>query len=213
MAPWLRSRLGMRRVVAKQRENLGSRRFTRRMRRCWRMPEIQAVYIPLPNHLHVPWSIKALAAGKHVLCEKPIGLDSAEAMQLVEAARRLSKTEGHGGLHVPASSAVAESRSADCERAAIGELRTVHSVFSYWNVDPQNIRNQGDIGGGGMMDIGCYCVSLSAVHVSNRAAARARGGAVRSGLSNRSHGFGNPGVREWAQRRSRVRRSSRRINA
>ncbi|HTO04947.1 MAG TPA: Gfo/Idh/MocA family oxidoreductase [Opitutus sp.] len=123
-------------------------------------PGIHAVYIPLPNHLHVPWSIRALEAGKHVLCEKPIGLSSGEAQQLVDAARlypKLKVMEAFMYRHHPqwrkALQLIAEGE--------IGELRTVHSVFSYWNVDPENIRNKGDIGGGGMMDIGCYCVSLS----------------------------------------------------
>ena len=122
-------------------------------------PAIDAVYIPLPNHLHVPWSIKALEAGKHVLCEKPIGLDSREAQQLVEAAKKhphLKIMEAFMYRHHPqwqtARRLLAEG--------GIGELRTVQSFFSYWNVDPKNIRNIGAVGGGGMMDIGCYCVSF-----------------------------------------------------
>jgi predicted dehydrogenase len=120
---------------------------------------VDAVYIPLPNHLHVPWAIKALEAGKHVLCEKPIGLDSREAQQLVEAAKQhphLKIMEAFMYRHHPqwqtARRLIAEG--------GIGELRTVHSFFSYWNVDPKNIRNIGAVGGGGMMDIGCYCVSF-----------------------------------------------------
>src|SRR6266550_1503816 len=93
-------------------------------------PEVDAIYNPLPNHLHVPWSIKALQAGKHVLCEKPIALTSAEAQPLV--------LEGD-----------------------IGELLTIQSFFSYYEVDPNNIRNRDDVGGGGMLDIGCYTVSLA----------------------------------------------------
>jgi predicted dehydrogenase len=123
-------------------------------------PGIDAVYIPLPNHLHVPWSIKALEAGKHVLCENPIGLNAKEAQELVEAARRFPKLkvmEAFMYRHHPQWEKARELIAT----GAIGELRTVHSLFSYWNVDPGNIRNQGDIGGGGMMDIGCYCVSLS----------------------------------------------------
>jgi predicted dehydrogenase len=122
--------------------------------------DIDAVYIPLPNHLHVPWSIKALVAGKHVLCEKPVGLNASEVQQLIDVAAEyptLKVMEAFMYRHHPqwqkAKQLIAEG--------TIGELRTVHSVFSYWNVDPDNIRNQGDIGGGGMMDIGCYCVSLS----------------------------------------------------
>lgn len=123
-------------------------------------PEIHAVYIPLPNHLHVPWSIKAMQAGKHVLCEKPIGLNPNEAQQLVDSARAYPKSkvmEAFMYRHHPQWQKTIQLIAA----GGIGELRTVHSVFAYWNVDPANIRNQGEIGGGGMMDIGCYCVSLS----------------------------------------------------
>ena len=123
-------------------------------------PEIHAVYIPLPNHLHVPWSIKAMQAGKHVLCEKPIGLNPNEAQQLVDSARaypKLKVMEAFMYRHHPQWQKTIQLIAA----GGIGELRTVHSVFAYWNVDPTNIRNQGEIGGGGMMDIGCYCVSLS----------------------------------------------------
>jgi predicted dehydrogenase len=123
-------------------------------------PDIDAVYNPLPNHLHVPWSVRALEAGKHVLCEKPIGLTSAEAQELVEAGRRhprLKLMEAFMYRHHPqwrrALQIVGEG--------GIGELRTVHSFFSYYNDDPANIRNQADIGGGGLMDIGCYNISLS----------------------------------------------------
>src|SRR5688500_15588418 len=107
-------------------------------------PEIHAVYIPLPNHLHVPWSIKALEAGKHVLCEKPIGLNSRDAEQLVEAARmnpKLKVMEAFMYRHHPQWQKTMQLIA----EGGIGELRTVHSVFSYWNVDPANIRNQGDI--------------------------------------------------------------------
>lgn len=123
-------------------------------------PEIEAVYIPLPNHLHVPWSIKALEAGKHVLCEKPIALTSAEAQTLVAASQK------HPHLRV--MEAFMYRFHPQWQRAKqlvsdgkIGELRTIHSFFSYHNVDPNNIRNMADIGGGGLMDIGCYNISLS----------------------------------------------------
>ena len=122
--------------------------------------DIDAVYIPLPNHLHVPWSIKALEAGKHVLCEKPIGLNTGEASALLAAARghpRLKIMEAFMYRHHPqwqlARKLIAEG--------GIGDLRTIQSFFSYWNVDPHNIRNIGEIGGGGLMDIGCYCISLA----------------------------------------------------
>jgi predicted dehydrogenase len=123
-------------------------------------PDIDAVYIPLPNHLHVPWSIKALDAGKHVLCEKPIGLTATEARELLDAAQKrpgLKVMEAFMYRHHPqwqrAQQLVAEGK--------IGELRTIQSFFSYYNADPDNIRNQAESGGGGLMDIGCYCISLS----------------------------------------------------
>lgn len=123
-------------------------------------PGVDAVYIPLPNHLHVPWSIKALAAGKHVLCEKPIGLSTREAEELVAAARRFPRLkimEAFMYRHHPQW----QRAKRILAQGGIGELRSVHAHFSYWNVDPQNIRNNGAIGGGGMMDIGCYCVSFA----------------------------------------------------
>jgi predicted dehydrogenase len=121
---------------------------------------IQAVYIPLPNHLHVTWAIQALQAGKHVLCEKPIGLSSTEAAQLLQVARQNPQLKIMEAFMyrfhpqwVQAKKLVQDGR--------IGTLKTIQSFFSYYNVDPKNIRNQKDIGGGGMMDIGCYCVSLA----------------------------------------------------
>ena len=123
-------------------------------------PEVEAVYIPLPNHLHVPWSIRALEAGKHVLCEKPIALSAAEAQQLVDAARahpHLEVMEAFMYRHHPQWRRAKEIVAG----GGIGELKTVHSFFSYDNRDPHDIRNQADIGGGGIMDIGCYNISLS----------------------------------------------------
>jgi predicted dehydrogenase len=123
-------------------------------------PTIQAIYNPLPNHLHVPWSIKALEAGKHVLCEKPIGLSAAEARELADAAKqhpRLKVMEAFMYRHHPQWLRARQI----VNEGGIGELRTVHSFFSYFNDDPGNIRNQADIGGGGLMDIGCYNISLS----------------------------------------------------
>lgn len=122
--------------------------------------EVQAVYIPLPNHLHVPWSIKALEAGKHVLCEKPIGLTSAEAQKLLDASRQhpeLKIMEAFMYRHHPQW----QRAKALVDKGQIGELRTIQTFFSYYNADPDNIRNMADIGGGGLMDIGCYCISLS----------------------------------------------------
>jgi len=123
-------------------------------------PEVQAVYNPLPNHLHVPWSIRALEAGKHVLCEKPIGLTSAEGQRLVDAARAypdLKVMEAFMYRHHPQWVRAKEI----VQEGGVGELRTIQTFFSYFNDDPGNIRNMAGIGGGGLMDIGCYCISLS----------------------------------------------------
>jgi predicted dehydrogenase len=123
-------------------------------------PGVDAVYIPLPNHLHVPWSIRALEAGKHVLCEKPIGLNCGEAEQLIAAARRCPRLKIMEAFMYRFHPQWLAARRLIAE-GGIGRLRTVQAFFSYWNVDPRNIRNVGAMGGGGMMDIGCYGVSLS----------------------------------------------------
>ncbi|RYY71771.1 MAG: Gfo/Idh/MocA family oxidoreductase, partial [Chitinophagaceae bacterium] len=123
-------------------------------------PEIDAVYIPLPNHLHVPWSIKALQAGKHVLCEKPIALSSVEATALLQESLKhphLKVMEAFMYRFHPQWHAVKELS----QQGSIGHVRSIQSAFSYYNVDPTNVRNQPGIGGGGLMDIGCYCISIS----------------------------------------------------
>ncbi len=123
-------------------------------------PTITAIYNPLPNHLHVPWTIKALEAGKHVLCEKPIALSAAEAQELVDAAARypeLKVMEAFMYRHHPQWIRA----KAIVDAGGVGELKTINSFFSYYNDDAGNIRNRADIGGGGLMDIGCYNISLS----------------------------------------------------
>ena len=123
-------------------------------------PDIEAVYNPLPNHLHVPVSIQALEAGKHVLCEKPIALTAAEGQQLVDAAAQhpeLKVMEAFMYRHHPQWQKARQL----VQDGEIGTLKTIQSLFSYHNVDPGNIRNMADIGGGGLMDIGCYPISLS----------------------------------------------------
>lgn len=123
-------------------------------------PEIDVIYNPLPNHLHVPWSINALAAGKHVLCEKPIGLSAAEGEELLAAARQhphLKVMEAFMYRHHPQWQRAKQI----VDTGGIGALRTVQSFFSYYNVDESNIRNQADIGGGGLLDIGCYNISFA----------------------------------------------------
>jgi predicted dehydrogenase len=123
-------------------------------------PNVDAIYNPLPNHLHVPLTIRAIEAGKHVLCEKPIGLSVVEAEELVDFAAahpHLKVMEAFMYRFHPqwrtARQLVRDGR--------VGRLRTIHTQFSYFNDDPQNIRNQPGMGGGALMDIGCYPISLS----------------------------------------------------
>lgn len=123
-------------------------------------PDIDAVYIPLPNHLHVPWSIKALKAGKHVLCEKPIGMDTEDARKLLTASKK------YPGLKVMEAFMYRQhprwKRTVELVRSGeIGEVKAVHSFFAFFNDDPENYRNSLEMGGGGLMDVGCYSISLS----------------------------------------------------
>lgn len=121
-------------------------------------PDIDAIYNPLPNHLHVPWSIKALEADKHVLCEKPIARDFDEAVSLFEAAKKhpsLVLMEAFMYRFHPQW----EKTVSLIKEGAIGDLRTVHTHFSYFNDNPDNVRNVARYGGGGLLDIGCYAVS------------------------------------------------------
>jgi predicted dehydrogenase len=121
--------------------------------------DIDAIYNPLPNHLHVPWSIKALAAGKHVLCEKPIGLSALEGEQLLAAARAHPKLKVMEAFMYRFHPQWQKAREL-ATTGQIGKLRSIHTHFSGTNVDPKNIRNIADYGGGGLMDIGCYCISV-----------------------------------------------------
>jgi predicted dehydrogenase len=122
-------------------------------------PAIEAIYNPLPNHLHVPWTIRALEAGKHVLCEKPIGLSVAEARTLMAARDRSGRLVQEAFMvrthpqWIKARDVVRSGR--------IGELRSILGYFSYFNRDAANIRNIPEYGGGGLMDIGCYLIHTS----------------------------------------------------
>jgi predicted dehydrogenase len=120
---------------------------------------IEAVYIPLPNHLHVPWAIKACEAGKHVLCEKPIGLSVAEVKQLIVARDRAGVLVGEAFMVRTHPQWV---RARGLIRAGrIGDLKAIIGAFSYFNRDAANVRNVLEWGGGGMMDIGCYPIFTS----------------------------------------------------
>ncbi len=124
-----------------------------------RDPEIEAIYNPLPNHMHVPWSIKAAEAGKHVLCEKPLGLNVAEARELLRVQEKTGVKIGEAFMvrthpqWLRARELVASGR--------IGPLRSITGYFSYFNRDPKNIRNIPETGGGALMDIGCYPITTS----------------------------------------------------
>jgi predicted dehydrogenase len=123
-------------------------------------PDVDAVYNPLPNDQHVRWSIRALQAGKHVLCEKPIGLSSAQGRDLVAAARRhprLKVMEAMMYRHHPQWRKAKEL----VETGQIGNLKAIQVFFTFYNDDSSNIRNNPLKGGGALMDIGCYAASLS----------------------------------------------------
>lgn len=122
-------------------------------------PEIDAIYNPLPNHLHVPWSIRAAEAGKHVLCEKPIGLSTAECRELM-AVRDRTGVKISEAFMVRTHPQWLRTRQI-VRSGAIGELRSILGAFSYFNRDPENIRNIPEWGGGALMDIGCYPIQIS----------------------------------------------------
>ncbi len=122
-------------------------------------PQVEAVYIPLPNNLHREWAIRAAEAGKHILCEKPLALDAAECLEMAEAARR------HGVLLLeafmyrfhPQTDRVLELLRA----GAIGAPQLIRAAFTFRVSNPDDIRLQPELGGGALMDVGCYCVNLS----------------------------------------------------
>ena len=122
-------------------------------------PDVEAVYIPLPNHLHAEWTHRAAAAGKHVLCEKPLALDTAEATGMVDACRQAGVTLMEAFMYRlhPMWARVHELVTG----GSIGELRAIQAFFSYRNLDPENIRNIAEYGGGALMDIGCYPINVA----------------------------------------------------
>ena len=122
-------------------------------------PDVDAVYIPLPNHLHAEWTIAAARAGKHVLCEKPLAMTASEAQRMIEACRAEGVTLMEAFMYRLHPSWVAVRALVASGR--IGRLTAVSSWFSYYNDDPANIRNIREYGGGALFDIGCYSVNLS----------------------------------------------------
>lgn len=121
--------------------------------------DIDAVYNPLPNHLHLPWTTRAAERGKHVLCEKPIALSAAEARQLLEVRNR-TRVRIQEAFMVRTHPQWLRAR--DLVRdGRVGRVRSMLGYFSYFNDDPSNIRNVPEFGGGGLMDIGCYLINTS----------------------------------------------------
>jgi predicted dehydrogenase len=119
-------------------------------------PNIDAIYNPLPNQLHVPWTIKAAEAGKHVLCEKPIAMSAGEARTLLAVRERTGVLIGDAFM-IRSHPQWLRVRAL-IDEGRIGTLRSVAAYFSYFNTDPANIRNQPETGGGALYDIGCYCI-------------------------------------------------------
>lgn len=122
-------------------------------------PNVDAIYNPLPNQFHVPWTIKAAEAGKHVLCEKPISLTVAEAKTLIDVRERTGVKIGEAFMIRSFHQWLRLRELLDEGR--IGQLRSVTGVFSYFNVNPENIRNKTECGGGAVYDIGCYLIHAS----------------------------------------------------
>ncbi len=123
-------------------------------------PEIDAIYNPLPNNMHIPWTMKAIKAGKHVLCEKPIGLNARETDHLIQ------HTVKHPEIKVMEAFMYRfhpqwQLVKSLVDSGKIGNIVSVNSVFTYYKDDPDNIRSDPEKGGGGLMDIGCYCISFA----------------------------------------------------
>ena len=120
-------------------------------------PELEAVYISLPNSLHVEWSVRALEAGKHVLCEKPFDRRAADVERAFDAAERSGRllTEAFMWRHNPQTAKLQELIQSN----ALGDVRQIRAAFSYTLTDQENVRLRADLDGGALMDVGCYCVS------------------------------------------------------
>lgn len=122
-------------------------------------PDIDALYVPLPNSLHRPWVVRALLAGKHVLCEKPLALDASECVEMADAADEAGVTLMEAFMYRfhPRTEQVLEM----VRSGRVGEVGAVRSSFTFRLTTPDNIRLNPDLGGGALMDVGCYCVNVS----------------------------------------------------
>jgi len=121
--------------------------------------DVDAVYIPLPNHLHARWALAAAEAGKHVLCEKPLAMDVGEAQEMINGCREAGVVLMEAFMYRlhPQWLRVRELVAA----GELGEVHTIQTMFAYDNRDPEDIRNTAEYGGGGLMDIGCYCIDVA----------------------------------------------------
>ena len=140
-------------------EELGIERAYRSYRELLDDPDIEAVYIPLPNHLHAEWTLAAAAAGKHVLCEKPLALTTEEARRMVDGCARAGVKLMEAFMYRHHPQWVEVKRMVD--EGVIGQVYAIQTVFSYRNMDPTNIRNIAAAGGGALYDIGCYPVNVA----------------------------------------------------
>jgi predicted dehydrogenase len=144
-------------------------------------PEIEAVYIPLPNHLHAQWTLAAAAAGKHVLCEKPLAMSVAEAERMIESCEKAGVLLMEAFMY--RLHPLWEKTRELIAGGVIGKLRAIQTFFSYRNLDPANIRNVAAYGGGALMDIGCYAIDVARMMFAGEPASV-------SGLVHRDATFG-----------------------
>lgn len=121
--------------------------------------DVDALYVPLPNDQHAEWTVRAVEAGKHVLCEKPLAMTAAQAQQMVDAAQAAGVLLGEAFMYRHHPTWVEVVRLV--RQGRIGDLRAVQTFFSYDNDDPANIRNRPENGGGATMDIGCYAINAA----------------------------------------------------
>ncbi len=122
-------------------------------------PEVDAIYNPLPNNMHLDWNLKVMEAGKHLLCEKPLGLSVDEVEEMILTRDKYGVKAGEAFM-TKSHPQWAETRER-IHRGEIGNPCLVQGAFTYYNVDPRNIRNMPTMGGGGMWDIGCYCITMA----------------------------------------------------